>query len=515
MNKRDKPLSFHWRAADESWIDVLGLPKARSSKHCAARQAIIVDAALTGIATPGQYISYSRRRGWWGDGKRYRGSAFTGVTVPNAVDELANEGLLESQVAPSGSRGWQSRFRASPMLIEAARPRLLSPNTGASTVIYEPREVIRLKNLDRRLIDYRDTRRTDALRRQMAEINEALRATDIDLISEGVSREGPFLRLGGVILNQTIDVMHRIFSRGSFALHGRLYGPWWQRVPKNFRQHLTINGSSTAELDYGSQHLRILYAQEGVRIETGSDPYLIEDWPRPLVKRAVMALINALSEREAIAVICDHRNGLAALTGSGAHARAMTLIEAIKRRHAPVAHQFHRDQGIRLMRIDSELAISILKAMHRRGAAVLPIHDSFICKRRHAGDLKEEMGSAWRHRFGQEIPFISMACAESGLHIPPLSLRPNLAIVSPVDDSSDLFGGRQVPDCLRSWTGGLAPKEVRHFLRDELRDRQIRGVALARSLGISRPHLVNVLRGRFGTTTRVAEALKMWALHDR
>ncbi len=79
----------------------------------------------------------------------------------------------------------------------------------------------------------------------------------------------------------------------------------------------------------------------------------------------------------------------------------------------------------------------------------------------------------------------------------------------------DLFGGRSVPECFGSWSSGIAPAGVRRFLRDEMRDRRFRGVDLAREIKISRPQLVNVLRGRFGTTPRVAEALKSWALEGR
>ncbi len=81
MIKRDKPLAFHWRAVDETWIDDLNLPKPRSKKHESARRAIAVDAALTGIAEPDRWISYSRRHDWWNQGKRYRESAFTYATV--------------------------------------------------------------------------------------------------------------------------------------------------------------------------------------------------------------------------------------------------------------------------------------------------------------------------------------------------------------------------------------------------------------------------------------------------
>ena len=90
-----------------------------------------------------------------------------------------------------------------------------------------------------------------------------------------------------------------------------------------------------------------------------------------------------------------------------------------------------------------------------------------------------------------------------------------LVVVVPVGWQGGLFGGRSVPGSLVSWDGGVAPDEVRHFLRDEIRERHIRGAVLARKLDISHPQLVNLLAGRFGTTPRVAEALKSWALEGR
>ncbi len=99
MIERDKPLLFHWRAADPSWIDDLGLPDARSRKRDAARSAILVDAALTGIAESDRWISYARANGWWSEGQRYRGSAFTRTTVLPAIDELAALGLVDNQKA--------------------------------------------------------------------------------------------------------------------------------------------------------------------------------------------------------------------------------------------------------------------------------------------------------------------------------------------------------------------------------------------------------------------------------
>ncbi len=515
MIKRDKPLLFHWRAADPSWIDDLDLPESRSAKRDAARSAILVDAALSGIIEPERWISYSRRHDWWAEGKRYRDSAFTYETVPSAIDELSRLELLAHDKSEPGSRGRQSRFRATPALLEAARPRLLSPTHAAPAVIYQPQEAIRLRNSDRppKQIDYEDNPYTRAMRREMREINGALRATVVDLPVADLPRDGPFLRIGDAVLNQSVDLLHRVFSRGSFSMNGRLVGTWWQNVPSALRQELTINGETTWELDYGNQHLRMLYAEAAVPMGDG-DAYDIDGWPRPLIKRATMALINARGEAEAVKVICDHRDGSEALTGPGAHARARKLIEDIKRRHAPVAHLFHSDQGIRLMRKDAELATSIMGGMRNRGVVVLPVHDSFITDKRYAGNLREEMEAAWHDQIGAENPAITPPFGKNVPHnggeFPPVGL----VVVVPVG-GSDLFGGRAVPEGLGSWSSGRAPEKIRHFLRDEMRDKNLSGADLAREIGISRPQLVNVLRGRFGTTPRVAESLKSWAIEGR
>ncbi len=380
-------------------------------------------------------------------------------------------------------------------------------------MIYDPGETIRLKDAEGRLIDYDDNRRTDAMRREMREINEALRATEIDLPVAGLRRDGAILHIGDAVLNQSIDLLHRVFSRKSFSLNGRLVGPWWQGLPKEYRAQLTINGEAAVELDYSNQHLRILYVEVGAPPGDG-DKYDIADWPRDLVKRAVFALLNARDEAGAVGVICDAREGKPALTGTGARTKARKLFEDVKRRHAPVAHLFHTDQGIRLMRRDSELATAIMGAMRELGVVVLPIHDSFIADQKHEGKLREEMEAAWHALIGAENPVISSTCDDSVLHIPRGVPLAGLVVVVPVG-GADLFGGRVVPEGLGSWSSGIAPEKIRHFLRDEMRDRNLSGADLAREIGISRPQLVNVLRGRFGTSPRVAEALKSWALEGR
>ena len=169
---RDRPLCFHWKALDNDWIRSLDLPRARNRQHAEARSSVLLEALIAHLAAPGQWISYSRRKEWWTSGRRYRGASYTYMTVPAAVDELATLGLLEHDRKPPGNLGWQSRFRATSKLLKRAR---------IPIVIYDPVELIRLKDHDGELIDYQETNNTISMRRRLDEINEALSTVDLQL----------------------------------------------------------------------------------------------------------------------------------------------------------------------------------------------------------------------------------------------------------------------------------------------------------------------------------------------
>jgi hypothetical protein len=46
-SSNDKPLAFHWRSMDESWIDGLHLPAASSKAYVRARASIVLEAMIT------------------------------------------------------------------------------------------------------------------------------------------------------------------------------------------------------------------------------------------------------------------------------------------------------------------------------------------------------------------------------------------------------------------------------------------------------------------------------------
>ncbi len=144
--------------------------------------AVAADAILTARAGSGLRISYSRRNGRWHETRRYRDPDLTFYNVVPAIDALLKADLLvEHDLQPAGRpTGIQSSYRPAPWLAEVALPALR----------HEVGEVIRLKDAEGRLIDYRDNDRTRRDRAMLAKINRSLSETEIGLDVLAAVRDG-------------------------------------------------------------------------------------------------------------------------------------------------------------------------------------------------------------------------------------------------------------------------------------------------------------------------------------
>ncbi len=490
--ERDKSLSFYWKCLDDSWLDGLGLPPAVSAKAESTRASILTEAVVIGRAEPRCWISYSRRKEFYAGKQRYRGIDYTYSTVPPAIDQLADLGLLENDQKSPGNFGWQSRFRATKTLLE----RITSP----LPVLHVPLELIRLKDKDGHLADYRDTAFTEAARRSLMEINEALEATRVDLEAPGIVRNGDTLHSGELTLYTAMQTLYRVFNRRKFTLGGRLYGPWWQQARKDDREHLKINGDRVAEPDYAQLHPRMLYAMAGDCLE--GDAYTLDGWERSLVKKAFNILINGETYQAAVRAVMNE------IRGVGAKRKAEQLIAELKRRHRPIERFFHSGEGLRLQRQDSDMAERVIKKMLAEGVVVLPIHDSFITPKRYEGRVREEMDAAF---FSAFPPSLSRGYAAMVPHMAGV-----VGFVLPLPAQGDLFPVPvRVPGVeISSWRGGHIPPGLRAGVVHEMQRRNLRQVDLARRVGLSRPHLTNALRGRFGVGVHAAKKLKDFVLKE-
>jgi hypothetical protein len=84
--------------------------------------------------------------------------------------------------------------------------------------------------------------------------------------------------------------------------------------------------------------------------------------------------------------------------------RAAEIVDAIMRRHQPIAHWFCSDAGVRLMRIDSELILAALQAVNDAGDPALPIHDALIVPARCADSAAAKMVESFERIVGNVNP---------------------------------------------------------------------------------------------------------------
>jgi hypothetical protein len=379
---RDRPLSFHWSAPDLT--RELDLPPARNAAHFATRSSIVAEAIIG--AETGRPTSYSRRWCFYSQGKRYRGTSFTYATVMPGVAELDRADIIIDRRVSPGNIGRQSTFIATDRLMQAW-------HAMEGELLYAPRgEIIWLKNDAGEPIDYRDTRETQRLRRQLEVINEGLARLAIEI--PGAKRRGHLLVIdGSYVLPTPGNALRRIFNRSSFAMGRRAYG-WWQNLPKTARADLTIGGEPTAEVDYSAMHAAILYGKAGIKF--AGDPYDVTGFERDAIKLGFNIALNAKNKRAAIAALADH---LGTCRG-----RAADIIDAIMKRHKPIGHEFCTDAGVRLMRIDSEVILTATQAVNEAGDPALPVHDALIVPARSADQTAAKMVESFERIVGRVNP---------------------------------------------------------------------------------------------------------------
>ena len=394
LTNHDRPLGFHWSVPRLARDLGLCLPR----KLEAATSSVLAEAILA--AEQGKAVSYSRNRNFYANSSRYHGTSYSYANVLSSVAALDAAGLIIDARARPGNLGRQSIFVASDELTD------VWDDLVGHQLAYDPREIIRLKDADGELVDYRDTRETRRMRRDLAQDNEHLAALRIDV--PGIERRGRHMVFNNncFVLPTPSNGLYRVFSRGSFALHGRAYS-WWQNIPEAARQTLTINGEPVVEADYKSLHPTILYNEAGIRFS--GDPYDVDGFERSDIKLGFVIAINAKNMPAAIAALADH------LGTDRRH--ASNVIAAIKRRHKPIEKQFCSDAGVRLMRTDSELILTAMRAINDNGEPALPVHDSLIVPARCATQTTAKMVEVFEKIVGRVNPCSVNIKGKSVLHM--------------------------------------------------------------------------------------------------
>lgn len=348
---------------------------------------------------PERYVRYSR------DPKRYNRSRYNTVPVAwrqlrRVVAGLQAAALIEHHDGVHAftqySDGRQSRMRATPALI-----RLMAEHGVAFEMIQRaPDEVIILKDCkddsgESGQVEYRDDSQTDAMRRDLTEINALLSATKITLayspkqmreLNKHLARTED--RFPVNFLNKRL---RRVFNNRSWYLGGRFYHSWWQQIPEKDRAYITINGNSTVELDFSAMHFCIFYSE--AKLTMPDDPYTLpgaSSFDRDVIKLAAQCMINASDLTEATRALRRESRD-SRLSMPQAYPDPKILIRALAKKHSPIRHLFCSGAGIKAQNIDSQVAARVLLTLTAKGIPTLPVHDSFIVEKRHEELLRTTM----------------------------------------------------------------------------------------------------------------------------
>ncbi|MBZ9942641.1 hypothetical protein LB533_16235 [Mesorhizobium sp. BR1-1-13] len=308
------------------------------------------------------------------------------------VDEMAMMGLVVKHAAHIKKR--RTGIVATGELLEAllgAKAEEVGRAQGEETLWLTARTGRNAigKKLPFELVDYEDTEETHRLRGEMDQVNTFLATQRIELQGQ---RQTAFKLTRRFTLRNVTDPH-------TFNLHGRLYGGFWESMPKGLRDDLRINGEPIADLDYASMFPRLAYARVGAQPPEG-DLYAIPglEEHRAGVKAGFAAMLS--SSNEMTRLPSDVKDALpVGWTGR-------RLAEAIGAKHPGLVPLFGRDIAMDLMFTESRILVAVLLRLARIGIAALPMHDGIMVPCQRSAQGMAAMGAAAIDITGTAIPVI-------------------------------------------------------------------------------------------------------------
>jgi hypothetical protein len=329
---------------------------------------------------------------------RYDRPGFTGL--PAILESLSATGAMFT-LRKSDRKGTASAIIANPTLVGTLQRFRFSPQNFAQAEGH--RETIYLTRTerdyvegttDRELIDYRDTSETLRYRAETDSINGFLARADLRMEPDG----------GPVVITSVRRHLRRYFSLplGSeeprFDLGGRLFGGWWQDLPRDRRYAIRIKGEPIADLDFASMFLRLAYLRAGIAPPEG-DLYAVipglAGW-RDGAKKLASAMLFRTSPL--LKVPRDLRDELPPRI-SGKHLRAAVLAA-----HPALESVFETGVGLSLMFTESQILIAALLRLVDRGIPALPMHDGLMVARSKASAAMDAMVAASEKITGVRLP---------------------------------------------------------------------------------------------------------------
>lgn len=336
---------------------------------------------------------------------RYDRKDFNADALRLVIEEFENAGLVSVEGAVFKER----RTVVAP----TSRFRQLVAAHGVSVADIhhlEGRETIELWAGSRRSghktpVDYMDCREADTMRAQMAEINGVLNNASILLDGQ---QAGPV----HLVRKYRVD---QLGEAPRFDRHGRLYGGFWEDLPKEQRHLLTIDGEPVVDLDFASMFIQLAYCRQGLQPPSG-DLYAIPGLEEH--RKAVKSLMVSLFFRNAEARRLP-AGSKEALPSGWSMERFKAAAAAL---HPAIAHLFDTNVGFELMALESEVLVGILMDLASKGVAALPMHDGIMVAASHKELAVETMQDVSARKVGRSLPVVEKPIQRLPEITPPMEL---------------------------------------------------------------------------------------------
>jgi hypothetical protein len=363
----------------ELWPLVEGhLPESRkrSVKRKDAFRSLVANFLMAMQTTEPELIAPRNKR-YLNSTSRYRTSFMTYDSVTKMLDAATEAGLIVQEIGSgkhmlicsynSGMRHIRqaTRIRATDYLIERLSPLLILP-VHCLVQWQEEAEVILLRGIKQgkdsgEQVEYTDTPETERFRADVRRINQHL-------------KRHPCHYKGKHRVNLMQDHVIHIFNNDDWNQGGRLYGYWPMNLPSGERHYLSIDGEPLADLDFGSCFVALLHVEDGIEFDPlAPDPFTISGYKdhRGLIKQCAYSILNAPKRI---------KNYPEDVVEKGAKPpMSWREMEAVIFDHIPLfrKHQYSAI-GLKLMRKESDILVSVLLDLLERQIGFIPFHDGLM-----------------------------------------------------------------------------------------------------------------------------------------
>jgi hypothetical protein len=396
-------------------------------------------------------LRYSRNKNDYFLGRRYGKRFWSHLFITSLVDALSDFGLAENKIGYYND----PESRISRLLPTDAIYDLV----GTDALFHLKREplddVIRLKDGEKRIIDYQDNATTIRMRNNLEIYNKSISDVSVsvcvplkpktlnidsveylqirfllDIISDNnihdviksYIKEYNFIPLPLYLIPNSIELsnsyindndcyeyqlrhnsLYRVFNEEQFTYGGRFYGAKYQQYSEYMRSLIYINNEPTIELDYSGLHIRMLYHLEGV--DYGQDPYDLfngDQQLRNITKDACMNILNCdsrLKTERATFYKMVRSNGRfhkPPIT----YKEMQAVIDKVLDTHKLLSQHFFSVTGRTLQNIDSMIMEDIQKEFVEMEIPLLCIHDSCIVQQQYEGLLHDIMSQVYKRHVG-------------------------------------------------------------------------------------------------------------------